>query len=417
MAPWAPEESKMLYRRVPRTGDELSVLGFGCMRLPEKKGHVHTERATGLLRRAIDRGVNYVDTAMPYHMGESEPFVGSALANGYRDKVKLATKLPPWLVRKSGDMEPILSTQLKNLRTDRIDYYLLHSLARPSWDTLKSLGVLDFLDRARRDGKIVNRGFSFHGDPDTFREIVDANDWEFCMIQYNFLDVDAQAGRAGLEYAASKGLAVMVMEPLRGGSLAGTVPSGVQEVWDRAKVRRTAAEWALKWVWNHPEVTLLLSGMNDENHLEENLRIAGESAPNCLSSDETALVDEARGIYRRLMKASCTGCRYCMPCPVGVDIPTCFDAWNNMHLFGDKKAASFLYTIRCGGVAGGLPGLASQCIKCGKCSPKCPQGLDIPTLLNGVKGDLEGLMTKPMAMGIKAFMALQRLWTVMKGRR
>lgn len=406
----------MLTRKVPKTGDELSILGFGCMRLPEKNGRIHVERATGLLRRAINRGVNYVDTAMPYHMGASEPFVGQALAGGYRDKVHLATKMPPWLVKARKDMDPILATQLKNLRTDRIDYYLLHSLVKSSWESMKSLGVLEFLDRARRNGKILNRGFSFHGDPRTFLEIVDAYDWEFCMIQYNFLDVDAQAGRSGLEYAASKGLAVMVMEPLRGGSLAGIVPPEVQAVWNKAKKRRTAAEWALKWVWNHPEVTLLLSGMNDETHLEENLRSAGESAPGCLSRDDLALIDEVRKIYRRLMKASCTGCRYCMPCPVGVNIPTCFEAWNNLHLFGDKKAASFLYTTRCGGVSD-APGLASQCIKCGKCSSKCPQNLNIPVLLDGVKKDLESLSTKPIVIAAKAYLALQRWWTVLKGRK
>ena len=267
----------MLYRTVPKTGDRLSILGFGCMRLPLTRAHtIDEERAIQQIRYAIDNGVNYLDTAPAYHLGRSEPLVGRALADGYREKVRIATKLPPWSVTTRDDMDHILDGQLAKLKTTRIDYYLLHSLSQETWDKMVRLGVLEFLDRAKLSGKIINAGFSFHGNFDTFRKIVDAYDWEFCQIQYNFLDEQNQAGTKGLEYAASKRLAVMVMEPLRGGSLAGQVPAQVNEIWKEAPVQRTPAEWGLRFVWDHPEVTVVLSGMNRMSQIEENIRIAGE---------------------------------------------------------------------------------------------------------------------------------------------
>ena len=222
----------MLYRKMKKNGDELSILGFGCMRLPQKKGSpgsgkIDEERATRQIHYAIEQGVNYFDTAMPYHMGASEPFLGRALANGYREKIKLATKLPPWSVKARQDMDQLLKVQLANLRTDYIDYYLVHALEKGSWQKMKNLGVLAFLDAARADGRIINAGFSFHGDKDTFKEIVDAYHWEFCQIQYNFLDRQNQAGLEGLKYAAAKGMGVIIMEPLRGGNLAGKIPPAV----------------------------------------------------------------------------------------------------------------------------------------------------------------------------------------------
>ena len=396
----------MLYRKVPKNGDELSILGFGCMRLPVKEdGTIDEERATRQVRHAIDHGVNYVDTAWPYHMEQSEPFLGRALADGYREKVSLATKLPGWMAKSQEDMDRFLNAQLEKLKTDHIDYYLVHALVGDLWDNLENLGVADFLDKAKADGRIVNAGFSFHGAGIDFNRIVDAYDWDFCQIQYNFLDEKNQAGTAGLEYAASKGLAVMIMEPLRGGNLVNPVPLAVKEIWDEAPTKRTAAEWALRWVWNHPEVSVVLSGMNKEDHIEENLRIAGEAYPNSLTEAELQLVTKVERKYRELMKVGCTGCRYCMPCPQGVNIPLCFETYNQMYMSGNADEAKFLYAARLGSVLSvGEPEFASRCIQCGECLEKCPQHLDIPTILESVVEELEGPdLEKRIAMAKQVF--------------
>lgn len=267
-----------------KNGDSLSILGFGAMRLPQKDQKIDEARATMQIRDAIDQGINYVDTAWPYHGGESELFLGRALAGGYRDKVRLATKLPSWLIKTREDMDRFLDAQLKKLNTNRIDYYMLHGLNGVLWDSLYSMKVLDFLEKAKKDGRIVNAGFSFHGVSDDFLRIVDSNDWVFCQIQYNYLDTENQAGTKGLEYAAAKGLGVIVMEPLRGGDLGRAIPPpAVQKLWDTAKQKRSQAEWALRWVWNHPEVTVVLSGMNEEAHIAENIAIAGDAYPNSLT--------------------------------------------------------------------------------------------------------------------------------------
>lgn len=383
----------MLYRTVPKTGDELSILGFGYMRLPLKKGgSVDEERAIRQLRYAIDKGVNYVDTAPAYHFGKSEKILARALADGYREKVRIATKLPPWSVHKRGDMNRILSSQLVTLNTDHIDYYLLHSLTKASWDQLKKLGVREFLDDAKNDGQIKNAGFSFHGDTATLKEIVDSYDWDFCQIQYNYLDEHNQAGTEGLAYAAQKRIAVVIMEPLRGGNLAGNVPHPIKKIWDESPVRRSPAEWALRWVWNHPEVTIVLSGMNDESHIEENLKIASEALPNSLSLTELAIISRVRDTYQHLMKISCTGCGYCMPCPAGVDIPGCFSLYNAHHLFPHDRSAKFHYMGRHGGLLSGVS-YAGLCRQCGKCTTSCPQNLPIPDHLRKVSKEMEGLMT------------------------
>jgi Predicted oxidoreductases of the aldo/keto reductase family len=382
----------MLYREMPKNGDELSILGFGAMRLASKEdGSIDEERATKQVRYAIDHGVNYVDTAWPYHMGASEPFLGRALADGYREKVKLATKLPSWLIEKREDMDKFLDAQLEKLNTNHIDYYLIHSLVGDLWDTVEKLGVADFLDRAKADGRIINAGFSFHGASEDFNRIVDAYDWNFCQIQYNYLDEKSQAGKAGLEYAASKGLGVVVMEPLRGGSLTKTVPQAVEEIWNEAPVKRSPAEWALRWVWNHPEVTVVLSGMNEEAHIEENLRVAEQALPNSLTGEELQLIKRVENKYRELMKIECTGCQYCMPCPAGVNIPLCFELYNNLYFADDPDAVRFMYAGRVGGALGTGGGeFASQCGQCGQCLEKCPQHIDIPTVLDSVVEELEG---------------------------
>ena len=382
----------MLYRKVPKTGDELSILGFGCMRLSTKEGHIDEERAAAQVRYAIDRGVNYIDTAWTYHEGESERFLGRALRDGYRERMKLATKLPSFLVRSREDMDRFLEAQLEKLQTDHIDYYLMHTLTGPLWGRLDALGARDFLDRAKANGKIVNAGFSFHGLGADFAPIVDAYPWECCLIQYNYLDEESQAGTRGLEYAASKGLGVFVMEPLRGGNLGLPVaPPTIAALWDEAPVRRTPAEWALRWVWDHPEVVVVLSGMNDEAHIDENLGTAGEALPNSLTPGERTLVRRAAARYRELMKVGCSGCGYCMPCPAGVNIPACFEVFNKVHLFGDLEGSKDSYVMRMSGVLQRSgSGFASQCVECGKCLEKCPQGLDIPLLLKDVAAELEG---------------------------
>ena len=379
----------MLYREIQKNEDRLSILGFGCMRLPEMDGKIDEELATRQLRHAIDQGVNYVDTAYPYHMGQSEPFLGRALSEGYREKVRLATKLPTWFVEKREDMDRFLAEQLGKLQTDHIDYYLVHGLERSSWDKMRKLGVLSFLDSSLADGKIRNSGFSFHGDRDTFKEIVDAYNWTMCLIQYNYLDTENQAGTEGLRYAAGKGLGVMIMEPLRGGNLVKFVPPEVQAIWDKAPVKRTPAEWGLRWVWDHPGVTVVLSGMNDEVNIDENIRIASTAEAGSLTAEERDIIAEVAGTYRRIMKVACTGCRYCMPCPYGVDIPNCFELYNNLFLSGDTQMVRMFYAGQLGGVMGEKAN-ASLCQDCGKCVEVCPQHIAIPEELKHVAEELEG---------------------------
>ncbi|HVP09925.1 MAG TPA: aldo/keto reductase [Phycisphaerae bacterium] len=382
----------MQYRRMPKNGDQLSILGFGCMRLPVKGNKVDRPRTISQIRYAIDHGVNYVDTAWPYHAGESEVVLGKALQGGYRDRVKLATKLPSWLVKSREDMDRYLAAQLERLGAARIDYYLIHSLNGTTWDKLAKLGVLDFLDHAQKDDRIVNAGFSYHGTAQDFNRIVDAYPWTFCQIQYNYLDESYQAGTEGLKYAHARGLGVIIMEPLRGGKLAlPEPPPAVQAVWNEAEVRRTPAEWALRWVWNHPEVTVVLSGMNEEAQVKENLAVANTARANSLTPKELELVQRAARTYRALMKVSCTGCGYCLPCPSDVMIPLCLEEYVRMHMFNARDEAKFIYALRTSGiVTDGKPGHASQCIECGECLDKCPQQIPIPEVLAQVVADLEG---------------------------
>lgn len=381
----------MLHRTLPKTGDTLSILGYGCMRLPEKDGRIDEERATRQLRYAIDHGVNYVDTAWNYHMGESEPFVGRALGDGYREKVRLATKLPSWLVRRRKDMDRFLDAQLAKLQTGHIDYYLIHVLnTTGQLARLEACGIRAFLDEAKKAGKIVNAGFSFHGPAEDFARIVDAYPWEFCQIQYNILDEQNQAGTKGLKYAAGRGIGVIIMEPLRGGNLTDPVPPAVAKIWDRSPVQRTPAEWALRWVWNHPEVTVVLSGMNREEHIEENLRTANEAHPDSLSEAELTCIRKVANTYRKLMKVGCTGCQYCMPCPSDVDIPLCFELYNNKYMFKNPDAEMFYVVRLSGALTHGPEQYASQCVQCLECIDKCPQSLDIPTLLKEIAADMEG---------------------------
>lgn len=379
----------MQIRIIKKNGDEISALGFGAMRLPTKNGRIDKERAKKQIYYAIDNGLNFIDTAFPYHGGSSESFLGEILTDEYRKKVKLCTKMPSWSVKKYEDMEKYLQIQLEKLQTDCIDYYLIHSLGKGSFEKLKEIGVLEFLDDAKAKGKIKYAGFSFHDNSEAFKGIADVYDWDACLIQYNYLDEKNQAGTEGVKYAASKGMAVFIMEPLKGGLLAGEVPEKVKEIWQKSDFKRSPAEWALKWVLNHKEVTCVVSGMNDEEHIKENIRVANETLPNSLTNEELKLYEDVKDVYKNLMKIDCGGCGYCMPCPVGVDIPECFGLYNHKYMFNSGRA-SFTYLTRFGGVFSGNKSHADLCINCGKCVKACPQNLNIPELLGDVSKELGG---------------------------
>jgi hypothetical protein len=367
----------MLYRKMKKAAPELSILGFGCMRLPTKEdGKIDKYVATRMLRYAINHGVNYIDTAYPYHNGESEPFVGRALGDGYREKVNLATKLPSWMITSRKDMDRYLNEQLGRLRTDHIDFYLVHGLNQIFWKNLSGLGVTDFLDDAIADGRIRYAGFSFHDTTALFKEIVDSYDWTFAQIQYNFMDEHRQAGRKGLDYAARKGLGIVVMEPIRGGLLARDL-SGISEIWQKAKVRHTLAAWALRWVWNHLAVTVVLSGMSTPEQVRENVALAGTGLPDSLTKTELALFRKVRKELEKRIVIPCTGCKYCEPCPNGVSIPECFEMFNQGHIYDDKEAALQRYSFILGGFFDGTPHFASLCKECGECEERCPQGIPI----------------------------------------
>ncbi|PWR75824.1 aldo/keto reductase [Methanospirillum stamsii] len=372
----------MLYRKFPRCNHDISILGFGCMRLPlagdrQDPGNVDEQTSIDMIRTAIDNGVNYLDTAYPYHNGESERVVGRALDGGYRKKVFLATKLPSWLITTREDMDRYLDEQLARLATDNIDFYLLHGLNGETWKNLLRLGVIEFLENAREDGRIRYPAFSFHDDLPVFREIVDAYEWVFAQIQYNYMDELNQAGTEGLRFAHERGLGIVVMEPLRGGLLSGDVPVIHQHILD-APVRRTPSEWGLRWVWNHPEVTVVLSGMSSMEQVRENLASATQGLPNSLSPEELTVVEKMRDTFASRVKIPCTGCRYCMPCQNGVDIPECFNYYNQAYTYeAEEKAKGVYLWALSGAFSGGIPGYASCCIECGECEDKCPQGLSI----------------------------------------
>jgi predicted aldo/keto reductase-like oxidoreductase len=392
---------KVLYRKIEKTGDEISALGFGAMRLPTKTGRIDKERAKKQIYYAIDHGVNFIDTAFPYHGGASESFLGEILQGEYREKIKLCTKMPSWAVKKYEDMENYLEMQLEKLQTDYLDYYLLHNISTSNFERLKKLGILEFLEDAKKKGKIRNIGFSFHDNTEAFKEIVDAYGWDMCLIQYNYLDGQNQAGTEGLKYAASKGMGVFIMEPLKGGLLAGEVPEKVTEIWDKSDVKRSSADWALRWVLNHSEVTCVVSGMGEEKHVEENIKVANETLPHSLTENELQIYDEVKDVYRSLMKIDCTACGYCMPCPKGVDIPTCFEVYNHKYMF-NERFTSMLYLMRLGGMMNDNEGYAELCTGCGKCARACPQKLDIPELLGTVSKEMGGIGFKYKLKLVKA---------------
>jgi len=367
------------YRKFGNLSWQASVLGFGIMRLPVLDGdsaQIEEMEATRMLRYAIDQGLNYLDSGYTYHGGSSEKFLGRALRDGYRQRVRLATKLPCWDVEKAEDFDRLLDEQLERLKTDQIDFYLLHALGKKHWPRLRDMGVLPWAEKAMADGRIGHLGFSFHDEYDLFQQIIDDYDgWTMCQIQYNYMDEEHQAGRRGLEYAAEKGLAVVVMEPIRGGRLANKIPPSVQAIWDSAPHQRSPAEWALQWLWDQPEVTLVLSGMSTMEQVAENLGTASRSEPNVLAAEELALFEGVRAAYEDLCPIPCTDCKYCLPCPSGVAIPGVFEVYNDLMMFQDEVRARMVY--------GWLEEdeRANLCTECGECLEKCPQNIEIPEWL------------------------------------
>jgi predicted aldo/keto reductase-like oxidoreductase len=363
----------MTYHTFGRTGWRVSRLGFGCMRLPVLGAYEKVDEAEAIrmIRRAIDAGVNYVDTAWGYHGGNSERVLGKALADGYRRKVKLVTKLPTWLVKESGDFDKFLNEQLGKLQTDRLDLYLLHALGKDTWGKVRDLGVLEWAEKARASGRFERFGFSFHDEYDVFKEIVDAHDrWDACMVQYNYMFTDSQAGTNGVRYAAGKGLAVVAMEPVSGGNLA-SPPPPVRALMDRSRVKRTPVDWALQWVANQPEISVVLSGMSTMAQVDENLAGADRLVPGAFSSEDTRLVEEMAAAYRKLQPIPCTRCNYCMPCPSGVEIP------HNLWLYNTAVMYDRLEQSRKDYRGTKAEKRASACTDCDQCEEKCPQKIVI----------------------------------------
>ena len=378
-----------------KNGDILSILGFGCMRFPVKSGEIDEPRSISMIHDAIANGINYFDTAYIYHKGKSEVLLGKALVGGYRERVKIATKLPPFMVSKLSGAQKIFATQLERLQTDYIDYYLLHMLTdKAMFDRLVSLGVLVWLEELKAAGIVRNIGFSFHGSKADFEAIVQAYPWDFCQIQYNYMDENNQATKSGLLLAASLGIPVIVMEPLRGGKLVTHLPEQVKKAFTGCNPDRSPAEWALRWVWNHPQVNVVLSGMSDEEQLAENLRIAGEVTPGSLTEQELQVFEQVKAEMLARTKIPCTACGYCMPCPFGVDIPGCFSCYNDKYLMGDKSVRfRYMQTM---GVMSAKPANASRCKQCGKCESHCPQNIAIREQLKVVSHEMEGLFYKPL---------------------
>ncbi len=377
--------------RSDKYGNQLSILGFGCLRFPQKLGKIDMEKTEKQLMAAIDGGVNYLDTAYIY--GGSEAAVGEILEkNQARDRVYIATKLPHYLIKSREGLEKLFQEELKRLRTDHVDYYLMHMLTDPAtWQRLKDLGMEQWLAEKRQSGAIRQVGFSYHGNSETFCSLIDVYDWDFCQIQYNYLDEHTQAGRKGLNYANSKGIPVIIMEPLRGGRLVNNLPETAKHIFARYPVKRTPAEWALRWLWDQKEVTVVLSGMNSMAMVQENMRVASQAQIGQMGEQEQELLqDVVKAIYAK-MKVGCTGCGYCMPCPRGVDIPGTFATYNRYYSDGKFVALKEYFmctTLRKKSAA------ASQCIGCGKCEKHCPQNIPIREKLQDAKKTLENPVFK-----------------------
>ena len=377
--------------RLDKYGTRLSVLGFGCMRFPRVRGRIDMDKSEAMVVDAVNRGVNYFDTAYVYP--GSEEAVGQILSrnDGLRGRIYLATKLPLFMCKSHADFDKFFNKSLERLQTDYIDYYLMHMITTPEqWKALCCLGIEKWIDGKREQGKIRQLGFSFHGKREDFTAIVDARDWDFTQIQYNYLDINNQAGRAGLLHAASKKMPVIVMEPLLGGRLADPkkIPPKILEIMKEAPLAKTPAALALRWIWNHPGVTLVLSGMSAQSQLDENIALAEEAAaPEILDGSELKTVDKVIAAYSEANRIKCTGCGYCVPCPFGVNIPDCFASYNASYTLG-KFAALRGYVMATAALTT-KRGLAGSCQQCGKCEKHCPQSIPIQESLKEVRRRLE----------------------------
>jgi len=377
----------MNYNTPAKLGVKLSSLGIGCMRFPLIKGEsdpkkVDKENAGKILRYAIDNGVNYIDTAYVYSGGDNEKIVGELLEGEYRDKVYLATKLPAWQCEKPEDMERIFNEQCANLRTDHIDFYLVHSLDLAKWIKMRELGVREFLDKLKKEGKIRFACFSFHDDYKAFETIINDYDWDMCQIQYNFMGTDEQATTKGLELAGEKGIPVVIMEGLLGGKLA-KAPANVQKIYDQYKEKRSPAEWAYRWLCNLPQVAVVLSGVTDMEMTKDNIRIFSEAYKGCMSESDLEMMKRARAEYEARTKVGCTACKYCMPCPAGVDIPGIFAKWNDAFQYSENISGNRGYKRMMEKECD-----ATRCVECRACEAVCPQHISIPEMLKKAHGEL-----------------------------
>lgn len=380
----------MRYRQFGSLDWRVSALGFGCMRLPTLDGAPQSERidevqTIRMIRLAVDRGVSYVDTAYPYHNGASEAVLGKALRDGYRARVKLTTKSPVWMITKAEDFDIHLDMQLKRLGTDHLDFYLFHALNAPRWASILSLGVLSRAEAAVKDGRVGRLGFSFHDRYEVFKDILDGyGHWALCQIQYNYLDIENQAGTKGLKDAAARGIAVAVMEPLLGGRLS-RPPQAVRDVLDASPVKHTPSDWALQWVWDQPEVSVVLSGMSSIGQVEENLESAERSGIHSLSGEDARMIDRVRLMYREKVLIPCTNCGYCLPCPSGVNIPQNFELYNDGFIHDSSAYSRAVYSRFLTAEQ-----RANACTQCGDCLEKCPQNIAISdelTKVNAVFGE------------------------------
>ena len=384
----------MQYRK-DKHGEELSILGYGCMRFSRKGSGVDIDKTEQELLAAIRAGVNYLDTAYIYP--GSEAALGEILErNGLRDQVRIATKLPQYLVKNRESLDKYFDEELSRLRTDRVDYYLMHHLTDiAQWERLKSVGVLDWIAEKKAAGAIRNIGFSYHGNSDNFLKILADYDWDFCQIQYNYLDETSQAGVVGLKAAAARGIPVVIMEPLRGGKLVNKLPEAAKQLMARHERGWSPADWGLRWLWDQPEVTVVLSGMNSLAMVEENVRIASEAAVGAFTEEDRAFLQRILDIIREKEKVGCTGCRYCMPCPKGVDIPGYFSSYNLMYT--ESKVSDRRHFLQAVALSA-EPAFASQCVQCGKCEKHCPQGIPIREQLKKAE---KALLPWPVKFAVK----------------
>lgn len=380
----------MNYRK-DKYGNELSILGYGCMRFTQSGGKINIDKAEQEIMEAYRAGVNYYDTAYVYP--GSEAALGEIFSrNNIRDKVYLATKLPHYLIKNRESMEKCFNEQLKRLQTDHIDYYLMHMLTDvKTWERLKSLGILEWIEEKKAGGAIRQVGFSYHGNSDMFCQLVDAYGWDFCQIQYNYMDENSQAGRRGLCYAHEKGMPVIIMEPLRGGKLVSKLPQQAMDIFENYPTKRSPAQWAFRWLWNQPEVTCVLSGMNSMDMVRENVQTAADVKVGELGADEENMLKSVVQAINAKMKVGCTGCGYCMPCPRNVDIPGTFSAYN--HKYSEGKFSALKEYFMCTAMRKDSSA-ASNCIECGKCERHCPQHIEIRKQLKNARRELEGPLYK-----------------------